>query len=69
MNDLSTQERVVLRLLASGFSAKEAAQKLDLSEHTVRSYAKSVRAKLGVHSMCAASVKAERAGLLAGVEV
>jgi DNA-binding NarL/FixJ family response regulator len=69
MKGLSTQERVVLRYMASGMTAKQISQKMELSEHTVKSYAKSTRAKMGASSICAVVLKAERAGLLVGVEV
>lgn len=67
--NLSPRETDVLRLLAAGMTTKEAAKELGLAECTVKTYAKAIRAKAGEQSMCAVVLKAERAGLLEGVEV
>jgi DNA-binding CsgD family transcriptional regulator len=69
MTDLSPQEVATLRSLSSGLTCKETAYAMGISYHTVKTYAEQVRKKFGVKNMCAAAVKAERAGLLVGVEV
>ena len=60
---LSERERDVLRLLARGFSNPDIAQRLYLSEGTVRNYVSAIFAKLGVSDRTQAAVLALRAGL------
>ena len=60
---LSERERDVLRLLARGFSNPDIAQRLYLSEGTVRNYVSSIFSKLGVSDRTQAAVLALRAGL------
>ncbi len=69
MINLAPQELATLRTMATGLSTKEAAQVMGLSCHTVKSYAGSVRKKFGLSAMTAVILKAERMGLLEGVEV
>ena len=47
---LTSQERVVLRLMRQQLTYKEIAMELGVSWHTVRSQAQSVLRKLGIHS-------------------
>lgn len=47
---LSKRERDVVRLLAEGFSNREIAKELGLSEHTVKNYLFRIFNKLGVSS-------------------
>ena len=47
---LTSQERVVLRLMRQQFTYKEIALELGVSWHTVRSHAQSILRKLGIHS-------------------
>jgi len=61
---LSERELAVLRLLARGFNNTEIAQKLFLSEGTVRNYVSSLFSKLGVADRTQAAVLAIRSGLV-----
>ena len=47
MNCLSTRERQVLELIAFEYTAKQIAQKLFISQHTVDSHRKKLFEKLG----------------------
>jgi len=47
---LTSQERVVLRLMRQQLTYKEIALELGVSWHTVRSHAQSILRKLGIHS-------------------
>jgi two-component system nitrate/nitrite response regulator NarL len=49
-DNLSPREREVLVALASGSSTRDLAEKLFISEHTVRNHLKAIYRKLGVHS-------------------
>lgn len=48
---LTRREREVLRLVAQGISAKEIAQRLDISPKTAQVHSENIRQKLGVHSI------------------
>lgn len=61
--DLTEREREVLSLLGNGMSNAEIAERMFLSEGTVRNYVSSVLAKLGVHDRTQAAVLAVRHGL------
>jgi two-component system, NarL family, response regulator LiaR len=63
LNSLSEREVEVLRLLAHGFNNPDIAQRLYLSEGTVRNYVSSIFTKLGVSDRTQAAVLALRAGL------
>ncbi len=62
--DLSEREREVLVLVARGLSNADIAQRLFLSEGTVRNYVSAILSKLGVADRTQAAVLALRAGLL-----
>ena len=62
--ELSIRERDVLRLIAQGYNNIEIAQKLTLSEKTVRNYVSLIYAKLQIHSRVEAMLLARRSGLM-----
>jgi len=57
---LTTREKEVLRLLASGYIYKEVADQLDLTLETVRTYVKRICQKLHVRSKVEAIIKYRR---------
>jgi LuxR family maltose regulon positive regulatory protein len=61
---LSERELEVLRLLATGLSNPEIAQKLFIATSTVRSHLKNIYGKLNVHRRWDAVHRAEELGLL-----
>lgn len=63
IKDLSERELDVLRLMARGLNNADIAQRLYLSEGTVRNYVSSLFTKLGVADRTQAAVLALRAGL------
>lgn len=62
--ELTTRELDVLRLLAEGLPNKTIAQRLGISEHTVKFHINAIFGKLGVASRTEAVVRATRLGLL-----
>jgi two-component system nitrate/nitrite response regulator NarL len=62
---LTPREQEVLRLLAEGLSAREAATHLVIAEKTVRTHIDHILGKLGVHSRAQAVALAYRRNLLA----
>jgi two-component system nitrate/nitrite response regulator NarL len=61
---LTAREREVLELVAEGFSNKLAAQRLGISEHTVKFHVNGVMERLGAATRTEAVVRAARRGLL-----
>jgi pimeloyl-ACP methyl ester carboxylesterase/DNA-binding CsgD family transcriptional regulator len=61
---LSTREREVLVLVASGLSDQEIAEQLVVSQHTVHRHVANIRHKLGRNTRTAAVAEAARLGLL-----
>ncbi len=62
---LTERETDVLRLVAKGLTATEAAAALELSRHTVAGYLKEIYRKLRVGSRAEATLEAVRRGLVA----
>ena len=60
----SDAELAVLRLLAEDLSVRESADRLFVSENTVRTHRRSLYRKLGVHSREDAIARADVLGLL-----
>jgi LuxR family maltose regulon positive regulatory protein len=60
----SDAELAVLRLLASNLSTREIAERLFLSEHTIRSHTRGLYRKLGVHTRSDAVARATALGLI-----
>lgn len=61
---LTERETEILRLMAGGYSNKEIASAIDLSEGTVKNHVSSVLAKMGVRDRTRAVLKALELGLL-----
>jgi DNA-binding NarL/FixJ family response regulator len=64
VEELTDRELEVLRLLAEGLPNKTIAQRLGLSEHTVKFHVNAVMGKLGAQSRTEAVVRATRLGLI-----
>ncbi len=62
--ELTPRERGVLQLLAQGLPNKTIAQKLDISDHTVKFHVNAIMTKLGAQSRTEAVVRATRLGLI-----
>jgi len=61
---LSEREIEVLQLIAEGLTNKEVATRLFLSLHTVKTHAKNIYSKLGVHTRTEAVARARTLGVL-----
>lgn len=61
--DLTDRERDVLELMAAGLRNRAIAERLDLSEKTVRNHVSAVLTKLQVPDRTSAAIKARDAGL------
>jgi two-component system, NarL family, response regulator NreC len=57
-NELSEREKSILKLVATGLTNKEIADKLFLSAHTVMTHRKNITAKLGIKSISGLTVYA-----------
>jgi LuxR family maltose regulon positive regulatory protein len=64
LSALSPRETDILTLIAQGLSNKETARSLDIAPETVKSYLKSVFAKLGVERRAQAVSRAQTLGLV-----
>jgi len=64
LNDLSEREQEILRLVATGASNKEIAQKLFITTNTVKVHLRNIFTKIGVASRTEATVFAIQAGLV-----
>jgi DNA-binding NarL/FixJ family response regulator len=64
LEELTGRELEVLRLLAEGLPNKTIAQRLEISEHTVKFHVNSLLGKLGAGSRTEAVVRATRLGLI-----
>jgi DNA-binding NarL/FixJ family response regulator len=62
--ELTTRQLDVLRLVAEGFSDKEIARRLVLSEHTVHRHVANILIRFGVPSRAAAVAQAKEQELL-----
>lgn len=61
---ITPRETEVLNLIALGLSYRGIAERLEVSDHTVRRHIESIYRKLGVHSKTEAVMKGRRFGLL-----
>ncbi len=64
VEDLTPREAEVLALMAEGLPNKLIADRLDISENTVKFHIGSILGKLGAHSRTEAVIRAARLGLL-----
>lgn len=62
--DLTPREIQVLTLIAKGYTSKEIAELLELTNNTVSWYIKQVYQKLDIHSRAEAALEASRMGLV-----
>jgi len=65
VSDLTPRELEVLRLVAEGLTNKAIAQRLAISDHTVKFHVNAILSKLGAQSRTDAVVRASRLGLIA----
>lgn len=63
--ELTKRETEIALLLADGFTNRRIAKELFLSEHTVKTYLKSMYEKLGVN--CRAAAVAQTSGIRKGL--
>ena len=64
VEELTSRESEVLRLLAEGLGNREIAVKLNISEHTIKFHIHSILGKLGVASRTEAVTRGLRSGLI-----
>ncbi|MDP2182769.1 MAG: response regulator transcription factor [Actinomycetota bacterium] len=65
---LTGRERDVLKMFSRGLSYREAAEVLEISEHTVRDHVKATYRKLSVHSRSEAIFEARQLGIISTTE-
>jgi DNA-binding NarL/FixJ family response regulator len=61
---LTDRESAILRLMTGGYSNREIAEALDISEGTVKNHVSNILSKLGVHDRTRAVLKAIQHGIL-----
>ncbi len=61
---LSNSQREILRLISQGYSNREIASRIHLSEHTVKSHTQEIFRKLQVHNRVEAAIRAAKEGWL-----
>lgn len=61
---LSPREREVVRHLARGYSYAQIADRLDISENTLKTHIKRIYSKLKVHNRTQAVLEAQKKNLL-----
>ena len=66
---MSPVELDVIRAICAGRTVEGAAMFIGMSKHTAADHVKSVHKKMRVYDRASLALKAERAGLLVGVEV
>ena len=64
LNELSTRETEVIRLIAEGLSNKEISARLNLSEKTIKNHISRIFSKLNIYARTQAAVHAIKMGLL-----
>ena len=64
LDPLTGREREVMQLLAAGLTNKEIANRLGISDHTVKFHVNGILGKLGVDSRTEAVVQAARLGIV-----
>ncbi len=67
LDQLSGREQEVLQALSEGYCNREIAQRLFISQETVKTHVSTVISKLGVRDRTQAAVMALRMGLLSAV--
>ena len=60
--DLTNQQLTILRLIGQGFSNKEIANQMQLSEYTIKSYIQDLLSKIGARNRVEAAMIASREG-------
>jgi DNA-binding NarL/FixJ family response regulator len=61
---LGNSQREILRLISQGYSNREIASRIHLSEHTVKSHTQEIFRKLQVHNRVEAAIRATKEGWL-----
>lgn len=64
VEELTPRELEVLQLMAEGFSNKEIAERLGITDHTVKFHVNTILSKLDAHSRTEAVTRAARLGLI-----
>lgn len=64
MEELTPREREVVQLLAEGLPNKAIADRLQITEHTVKYHVAAILAKLGAQTRTEAVARAARLGLI-----